>query len=108
MRDCQYKARPGARSSLQHHQYRCRQGVLHFRSYSEAIAQFKRALDMDPDFPVAHGLLAVTYAEAGMHAEAEAEIAKVANWEERPDVPELVMFMPWLGRRIKLMSSWSS
>jgi TolB-like protein/DNA-binding winged helix-turn-helix (wHTH) protein len=43
------------------------------RRFDEAIAQFKKVLEMEPDHPLSHLLLAMTYEEKGWLSEAIAE-----------------------------------
>ena len=49
---------------------------LYARNYDQAIAQFQRSLEMDPDFPAAHQYLPLAYVQKGMHEEALAKIRK--------------------------------
>lgn len=58
---------------------------------TEAIEHFNRALELDPDFQVAHGLLALSYAETGDDAKAKAQLAKLKHVEMDP------MFLSWAG-----------
>jgi tetratricopeptide (TPR) repeat protein len=46
------------------------------RDFGAAEAAFKRVLDMDPTFAVAHSFLGELYAAQGRYAEAEAELEK--------------------------------
>ncbi len=50
-------------------------GHAHFltKSYDEAIATLRKAINLQPDFLPGHGLLAATYAELGKYDEARAE-----------------------------------
>jgi serine/threonine-protein kinase len=53
-------------------------GVLSYfaRQYDDAIAHYKRVLEMDPGFARAHVTLGSAYAQKGMHEEAIAEVQK--------------------------------
>lgn len=46
------------------------------RQYDQAIEQYLKTLEMDPNFPVAHMWLAKAYEQKGMHEEAVAEYQK--------------------------------
>src|SRR6185436_1856574 len=46
------------------------------RQYDQAIEHFKKALEMDPNFPDAHAMLGWTYIRKGMYPEAIAEFEK--------------------------------
>lgn len=61
------------------------------RRYDAAIAQYQRALAMDPDFPEAHALLGVTYSMKGLHPEAVAELHKIKDVDGNP------AYLSWLG-----------
>jgi len=61
------------------------------RRYEEAIAQFKKALEMDPSFDVARGLLGLTYSLKGEHEEAVEECLKLKDFAENP------LYLSWLG-----------
>jgi tetratricopeptide (TPR) repeat protein len=61
------------------------------RRYDEAIEQYKKTLEMDPEFGVARGLLAITLSLAGKHDEGIAEIRALKHLETNP------MYLSWLG-----------
>ncbi len=61
------------------------------RRYDDAIAQFYKALEMDPDFAVAHGLLALALSVKGEHEAAIAEVRKIKDLESDP------MHLAWAG-----------
>jgi tetratricopeptide (TPR) repeat protein len=44
------------------------------RQYDAAIQQFKKIIEMDPNWPPAHGGLVIPYQQKGMHEEAIAEV----------------------------------
>src|SRR5207247_2077190 len=46
------------------------------RRYDEAINQYQRSLDVDPNFPIAHKGLAEVYAQIGKYDEAVSEIER--------------------------------
>jgi len=51
--------------------------IYHFaRQYDRALDQFRKTIDMDPNFPAAHSDLAQTYVAKRMYAEAIAEYQK--------------------------------
>jgi serine/threonine-protein kinase len=50
------------------------QNFLSARDYDQAIAQFQRALELDPDFPAAHSYLSLAYIKKEMNEEALASI----------------------------------
>src|SRR5205085_3960042 len=51
--------------------------IFHFaRDYERAIAEARKVIEMDPNFPQARWRLAESYAEKGMHREAVAEYVK--------------------------------
>jgi len=59
--------------------------VLHFaREYDRAIAQFRSALDMDPNFAQAHFDLGMSYAQCGRFSDAIAEIKLSSTLVARP------------------------
>jgi len=47
---------------------------LYAQNYDQAIAQFQRCLELDPDFPAAHQFLPIAYVRKGMYEEALAKI----------------------------------
>ncbi len=49
------------------------------KRYDEAVATLKRAINLQPDFLPAHGLLAATYAELGKYDEARAEAVEFSR-----------------------------
>ena len=53
-------------------------GVQHIwaRRFVEAIEQFRKTIDMDPNFPLAHSSLGRAYVAKGMYREAIAEYEK--------------------------------
>lgn len=53
------------------------------RQYDEAIAQYKKTLEIDDSFPPVHADLAVTYARTGRRNEAFAEINKAIELNGR-------------------------
>jgi tetratricopeptide (TPR) repeat protein len=54
--------------------------VFYFaRRYDEAIEQYRKTLDMDPNYAVARQRLGDTYVEKGMLQEAVFELAKAVN-----------------------------
>lgn len=61
------------------------------RRYDEAVEHYKRALEMDPDFAQAHGLLGLTYSLQGRHEEALKEMRKIKKLEND------AMALAWLG-----------
>jgi len=52
------------------------------RHYDEAVIEFRRALELDPDFVSAHNWLSDTFLEKGMYAEAIAELEKTKPFKE--------------------------
>ncbi|MCA1838017.1 MAG: protein kinase, partial [Actinobacteria bacterium] len=50
------------------------QNFLFARNYDQAIAQFQRCLEMDPDYPAAHQYLPLAYVQKGMYEEALAKV----------------------------------
>src|SRR5437016_8968136 len=53
------------------------------RHYDEAIDQYTRSLQVDPNFPIAHKGLAAVYAQKGMNEEAILEIEKAIELSAR-------------------------
>jgi len=53
------------------------------RQYDEAIDQYTRSLQVDPNFPIAHKGLAEVYAQKGMNEEAILEIEKAIELSAR-------------------------
>src|SRR2546429_4533437 len=51
--------------------------------YDESIDQYRKSLQVDPDFPIAHKGLAEVYTQKGMHEEALREIEKAIVLSER-------------------------
>ncbi len=49
------------------------------KRYDKAVATLKRAVNLQPDFLPAHGLLAATYAELGKYDEAQAETVEFSR-----------------------------
>lgn len=47
--------------------------LYHARRFDEAIAQYKKVIEMEPNYPVAHSFLASAYEAKGMYQEAIAE-----------------------------------
>src|SRR5260370_12677570 len=65
--------------------------AAHFRSmrqYDRAIAEDRRALDMDPSFAMAHGDLALGYIGKGMYEESIKEMELEASFDGEPDLAE--------------------
>jgi TolB-like protein/DNA-binding winged helix-turn-helix (wHTH) protein/Tfp pilus assembly protein PilF len=60
------------------------------RRFDEAVVQFKKVLEMEPDHPLSHLLLAMTYEEKGMLTEAIAEtrVADVLLEKESAETAE--------------------
>lgn len=54
--------------------------------YGEAIDQFHKVLEVDPDFALAHDYLSQLYEEEGLFAEAIAEIEKIRTPDRAPYV----------------------
>jgi tetratricopeptide (TPR) repeat protein len=55
-------------------------GVFYLsRHYDEAIQQFERTFELDPNFILAHHWLGLAYEQKGMHREAIGESRKVAD-----------------------------
>jgi tetratricopeptide (TPR) repeat protein len=50
--------------------------LFYARRHDEAIEQYRKALDMDPNFPAAHFNLALAYEQKGMYTEAMAGFEK--------------------------------
>lgn len=61
------------------------------RRYDDAVAQYEKALAMDPEFGVARGLLALTLSLQRKHAHAIAEINRIRHLDGSP------MYVSWLG-----------
>jgi tetratricopeptide (TPR) repeat protein len=58
--------------------------IYHFaRQYDRAIDQFRKTIDMDPNFAAAHSDLAESYGMKGMHTEAIAEYEKALTISRR-------------------------
>jgi tetratricopeptide (TPR) repeat protein len=59
-------------------------GNVHFiaRRYDESIAQFQKALDLNPNLPVVHAMLALAYAMKRMYPQALAEYGKIADQDK--------------------------
>jgi Flp pilus assembly protein TadD len=59
--------------------------ILHFqRRNKEAIEQFRKALELDPNFSKARRFLAYAYVDTGMLEEAEAEMEKLRQIDDSP------------------------
>jgi tetratricopeptide (TPR) repeat protein len=54
------------------------------RRYDEAAIQLRKAIEMDPNFPLAHSDLGNVYQLKGMYSEAIAELQKAADLNNRP------------------------
>jgi Flp pilus assembly protein TadD len=54
------------------------------RDYDRAIDQFKKTLELDPDFPPVHQFLPAAYEQKGMYDEAFARSRKRCPVWERP------------------------
>lgn len=66
--------------------------ILHYsRRYYEAIAQYHKALELDPNFKKAHRLLANIYMQEGRFAEAQAEVEKFQPLDDSPGKFEWLM-----------------
>lgn len=61
------------------HQHRRGQGLPLYCRYDDAIAQFKKAQEMDPGFDVAHGLLGLTYSLKSEHEASVAEFHRMKD-----------------------------
>ena len=61
------------------------------RRYDEALGRYHRVLEMEPEFDVARGLLAMTYSARGEHEEALRELSKIKKLEGDP------MYISYLG-----------
>src|SRR5438309_7439050 len=55
---------------------------LFTRRYDESIAQYQKALDLNPNLPVVRALLAWSYAMKGMYPQALAEYDKIADQDK--------------------------
>src|SRR4029077_19463301 len=56
------------------------------RRYDEAIAKFRKILEVDPNFVLAHDYLSQVYEQKGMYLEAMAEIQKIKIEDRAPYV----------------------
>jgi tetratricopeptide (TPR) repeat protein len=52
------------------------------RQYDESIAQFQKALDLNPNLPVVRAMLALAYAMKRMYPQALAEYDKIADQDK--------------------------
>ena len=60
--------------------------ILHFaRQFDDAIRQCKKTIEMYPDYLIAHRRLGISYGEAGMFEEADAEFKKALAISENND-----------------------
>jgi serine/threonine-protein kinase len=62
------------------------QQLYYSRQYTAAIEQFRKTLDMDPNFVPAQHAIELAYAQNGMHREAVAERQKVLTQSGNPDL----------------------
>ena len=62
------------------------------RQYDRAIAENRRALDMDPSFANAHESLAYAYADKGMYEQSIHEMERLAISEDKQDLAEAMKF----------------
>jgi tetratricopeptide (TPR) repeat protein len=60
------------------------------RDYDKAIEQYRRTLEVDPDFLIAHLQLGWAYERKGMFAEAIAEYRKAAELQNKSEAGERV------------------
>jgi len=61
--------------------------ILYYsRQYDRAIEQFRTILDMNPDFPRAHGLLVLAYAQQKRFADA---LADIEEWKRTDNSPAI-------------------
>lgn len=68
--------------------------------YDEAIVEFRRALELDPNFISAHNWLSDTFLEKGMYPEAMAELEKTRSFkEERVYLRQRAYLYARMGRR---------
>ncbi len=56
------------------------------RQYDRAIEEMRKAIDLDPNYPLAHLLLGVAYLQKGMYREAIADIEEAVRLFEREPV----------------------
>ncbi len=75
-------------------------GLAHFvdENYEQAIAAYKAALTLNPDFGAAHQLLAATYGLLGRDDEARATAAEVLRLS--PNFAQAVMRRPFKDRAV--------
>jgi tetratricopeptide (TPR) repeat protein len=57
----------------------------------QALEQFKKTLEMDPEFPLAHWMISYPYLEKGLYDEA------IAHLEKAVEMSEATLFMGFLG-----------
>lgn len=70
------------------------------RRYDEAIAQFRKALQMDPNFYITQFRLGLAYVQKGMYEEAIAELQQVLSGSgDRDDVAALGHAYAMSGKR---------
>lgn len=68
--------------ALPHYQQKCRHHLFFYyaRKYEQAIEQYKKALELDPDFARTHFFLGLAYISNSMFEEAIAEIKKAITF----------------------------
>jgi TolB-like protein/DNA-binding winged helix-turn-helix (wHTH) protein/Tfp pilus assembly protein PilF len=70
------------------------------RRYDEAVVEFRRALEIDPNFVAAHNWLSDTFLEKKMYLEARAELEKTKPFkEERIYIRQTAYLYARTGRR---------
>ena len=73
------KNRPGTRSVVAHYQRRSRLGLYFARRYDEAIEQLRRAVELDPNYPVTYWILGLLLRKTGRYELAITEGEKGVN-----------------------------